>query len=470
MPATSPFYEAHRPLRTLGERREDARRATQNTAPPALKPCYNGFMPLLDQSYIEDAIVRRNARASLIDGMWYSVMVGLTNPFFGVLAMKLGATDYLVGLLASLPALVAMLSQLPGAAYTNRFARHLDPVIRSAWAYRVFYLVFAVIPFIKLPGASRAWLFVTLLAVSNLPGTASGVAWTALMGKLFPGNIRGVIFGERNMAAGLVTLVATAIAGVWLDVVRFPYNYSSLYVISFGALMASLYYLTKLREEPSAPALRAPTTAPSSVRAPAVHKPAGGLSRLALHNHPRFVSFTITSFVFHLGLNLTVAVFTILFVRILHLPQVWIGAFSALNGVTSVLTYQAWGRVADRRGNLWVLVASTGGFGASILLYVVSGSPLFLSLLMLVGGVCAAGFNLALFNGLLDVTPQEGRATYVAVFNTLMGVTGFLSPLAGVFLLDRVGLASVFIIAAVVRLAGAVLYRREMRTAAQVAA
>ncbi|MHB9058884.1 MAG: MFS transporter [Bacillota bacterium] len=429
-------------------------------------------MPLLDQSYIEDTIVRRNARASLIDGMWYSVMVGLTNPFFGVFAMKLGATDYLVGLLASLPALVAMLSQLPGAAYTNRFARHLDPVIRSAWAYRVFYLVFAVIPFINIRGVSRAWLFVILLAVSNLPGTACGVAWTALMGKLFPGSIRGVLFGERNMAASLVTLIATAIAGVWLDAIRFPYNYSSLYVISFGCLMASLYYLTKLREEPSVPVLRQPAAARAGSSAPAPssgHRPAGGLGRLALRSHPRFVSFTAASFVFHLGLNLTVAVFTILFVRLLHLPQVWIGAFATLNGVTSVLTYQAWGRIADRRGNLWVLVASTAGFAASIALYAVSGSPWFLSLLMLVGGVCSAGFSLALFNGVLDVTPQEGRATYVAVFNTLMGATGFLSPIAGVFLLDRVGLAAVFIISAAVRFAGVALYWREMKTATQVA-
>ncbi len=418
-------------------------------------------MPMLNQSYIDDPIVRGNARASLIDGMWYSVMVGLTNPFFGVLAIKLGANDYLVGLLASLPALVAMLSQLPGAAYTNRFARYLEPVIRSAWAYRVFYLVFAVIPFINVRGVSRAWLFVILLAVSNLPGTVCGVAWTALMGKLFPSSIRGTLFGERNMASSLVTLVATAVAGVWLDVVRFPYNYSSLYVISFGCLMASLYYLAKLREEPSAPDLRVPPTpAPRAVAEPPAPR---GRGLQTLRSHPRFLAFTTASFVFHLGLNLPAAVFTILFVRLLHLPQSWIGAFSTLSGVTAVLTYKAWGRVADRRGNLWVLVASTAGFAALILLYAASGSPYWISALMLAGGAAGAGFTLALFNGLLDATPHDGRATYVAIFNTLMGATGFLTPILGVFLLDRIGLAAVFTIAAAVRVVGVVLYWRGMR-------
>jgi len=411
-------------------------------------------MPLFDQSSITDPIVRRNARASLIDGMWYSVMVGLTNPFFGVFAIKLGAGDYLVGLLASLPAFVAMISQLPGAVYTNRFARHLDPVIRSAWAYRVFYLVFAVIPFINIRGVSRAWLFVLLLAVANFPGTVCGVAWTALMGKLIPGNIRGSVFGERNMASSLVTLVATAVAGVWLDVVRFPYNYSSIYVVSFGVLMASLYYLTKLREEPSPPAF--PVPPPSIPAGP----PRARRGRLALRANPRFTAFTLASFVFHLGLNLPAAVFTILFVRLLHLPQSWIGAFSTFSGITSVLTYRAWGRLADRRGNLWVLVASTAGFAGLVLLYAVSGSPYWISLLMLAAGVVTAGFNLALFNGLLDVAPQEGRATYIAIFNTLIGATGFLAPILGVYLLDHAGLRLVFIAAAGIRIAGAILYWR----------
>ncbi|HHY12530.1 MAG TPA: hypothetical protein GX529_07855 [Firmicutes bacterium] len=60
--------------------------------------------------YIPDPVERENAISSLIDGSLFSVMSGLTQPFWGAFAVQLGASDYMLGLLTSLPALVSLLA------------------------------------------------------------------------------------------------------------------------------------------------------------------------------------------------------------------------------------------------------------------------------------------------------------------------------------------------------------------------
>lgn len=70
---------------------------------------------LRSYDYIADPVERENAVNSLIDGSLFSVMSGLTQPFWGAFAVQLGASDYMVGLLTSLPALMNLAAQVPSA-------------------------------------------------------------------------------------------------------------------------------------------------------------------------------------------------------------------------------------------------------------------------------------------------------------------------------------------------------------------
>jgi hypothetical protein len=56
--------------------------------------------------------------------------------------------------------------------------------------------------------------------------------------------------------------------------------------------------------------------------------------------------------------------------------------------------------------------------------------------LQVLSGFAGAAFNLGLFNTLLGTAPEATRADYIAIFNLLMGISGFLLPMAGVALMD----------------------------------
>lgn len=424
--------------------------------------------------FTRDQDIRENARNSLIDGMLYSAMVGLTNPFFGILAVKLGATDFQLGLLTSLPALLSLLAMIPGAIIVGRYRSPLPCVVRYAAMHRVGFLALAALPWLavspwaKGPGFSVALLFIIILSLMNFPAAVAGVAWTSLMGDLFPADIRGQVFGERNMLTGLVSLLGTMVAGYVLGSVGFPWNYSLLFVASFAFTMGSLYYLTRLREP-----LEEPLDASRVVTMAAAASPAGGVVRslLQVFTNRSFTGFAWGAFIMHVGMNLPVSIWTILFVRQLHLSEEWIGAFATIAGATSMVSYPLWGRLADRRGNRWVFLVSCLGFVPLPFLYSFVRSPVPIIFLQIAAGLAGAGFTLALFNRLLELAPESRRADYIGVFNTLMGLTGFLMPVIGVWVYTLAGMRTVFAASSLIRvaavwvLAGAPLASRAARAA-----
>ena len=70
------------------------------------------------------------------------------------------------------------------------------------------------------------------------------------------------------------------------------------------------------------------------------------------------------------------------------------------------------------------------------------------------GGFCWAGYNLAAFNLILEITPDEGRTTYVGIYNTMAGLASSIGPLIGGFLADSVGLPIVIVISGILRWLG----------------
>jgi MFS family permease len=392
---------------------------------------------ILRPDYLADPAMRQNVLASLVDGMYYSAMVGMTQPFLAVCAIALGATDYMVGLVTTLPALVAMMSQLPGAVVTERHPSLLHTTLRYAFLHRILFLPLAVVPFLPIPGLSRAWLYLAVLAVMNAPATICGVSWTAMMGQIYPSTLRGRIFGDRSMMCQFTTIVATLCAGWLIDAAPEPYNWGLLFLCCLALTMASLYYLTLMRVPARAASTGRRLASPREVLA-----------------QRTFVDYTIGAFIYHLGLNITVPVLTILYVRKLELPASWIGLFSVVMGLSMALTSRWWGRFADRVGTARALLVALAGLLPTPLLYPLVRGPWAIVPLQIVGGVFAAGFGILIFNRLLETSPDARRSSYVAVFSTLMMATGF-APMLGVALYTRYGFWGAFGVASALRLAGA---------------
>jgi MFS family permease len=325
-----------------------------------------------------------------------------------------------VGLVTAAPALGGLVGQLPAVWLTERSPARMPVVLTYTLAHRLFFLLFAALPFLR--GLPRAWLLVVGLGLAMVPATVTNTAWTTLMAELFPGRLRAQIFADRNALVALATLAGTAVAGPLLDALPHGWNWCALFLLAFACLMGSYTFLSRLQEGmPGAAASR---------------QVAGGSRGLGSYadilRNREFLSFLVPVAVFYAGMMVAVPMYPIIYVRKLHLANSWIASFSLLSGIASVAIYRHWGRVCVRRGNRYVFTLAAAVHVTFPMGYALAGSPYVLLFWSVVSGIFGAAFNLALFNLLLDVSPAQGRPRYVGAYNLAINGTTLLFPMLGV--------------------------------------
>ncbi len=396
-----------------------------------------------------------------MDVIWYGVLSGITSTFVSVFAIRLGASNTLVGLLVSLPALINVFWLIPSARIIERQRRRLPIIVLTGFLQRLGYLLIALMPFVL--RTHRPEALVILVALITFPTAIASVAFTSLLAEVVPADKRAQVISTRNVLVSIVSTVTVLVSGKLLDILLFPFNYQLLFGVGFAASLISLYYVSRIQvadaivvERKSRRKATLAARLRRSVQRP--FSPSTGLRtrlRAPLMNQRDFVRFSVSAFVFQWGLYMPSALYAIYRVKHLGASDTWIGLLSMTLNAVTVVTYLYWGKVTGRKGNRFVLLISSLGM---VLFPVLTGlaprvEPLLL--VAVVGGIFGAGFNLSFFNTLLEVCPQGRLPSYVAMNTTLVNVAAFLSPLLGASLANRLDIRIVFFIAGAVRLLGA---------------
>lgn len=401
-----------------------------------------------------------NVKFSNLHGIAQSLVNSIYSPFVGVYAIKLGASNTQVALLSSLPALLSVLTMIPGAAYIRRFSHKKKVTAALFLSNRLFVLFLALVPF--LGGGQMAAVLVALVGLMNLPGAIANVSWQALMAELVPLEARGDVFAVRNRLAILASFVPTMVAGYALDLLSFPTGYQLIFALAFVLSLAEIVLFMRLQEDGESPA---PVTSGSRGRASFL--PFGALSPSALvglarakwaevRSHSRYLEFTVKSLVYYFGWQMGWPLFTIYYVKVLSANNAWIAAFTVTGSVAQFLSFRWWGRIATQRGNIPVLALATMGMALTPVLVAVSSQLWMVQLFNLSMGFFTAGTVLLLFNALLEVTPAADRASYIAYNNTLVNISAAIAPFAGDFVLELLGIRGALWVTAVMRFAGSV--------------
>ncbi|MEX2103934.1 MAG: MFS transporter, partial [Bacilli bacterium] len=98
------------------------------------------------------------------------------------------------------------------------------------------------------------------------------------------------------------------------------------------------------------------------------------------------------------------------------------------------------------------------GMATAPFLTVLSTNLLYLTAINLWTGLFVSGIVLLLFNQLLKVSPEDNRTTYLANYNVLLGIIGFLAPQFGVLLLEKLGMLHAMSISSGVRVLGGISF------------
>lgn len=389
-----------------------------------------------------------------MEGAFAVAADNLAAPYLGLFALALGATPSQIGMLTAFPNLWGNILQIPaGLAAEKMKDKRILPTL-GGFLSRLTWLFLAFLPFLFVPRQRVS--VVVLLATFRIITANLGVpAWTSLQAALVPRSMRGNYYANRNVVLNICALLATFAAGYFLRL-DFPENYRIIFGGASALGITATVIFTRIPFSQSAPQQKQAIGESYLSRARTF--------KAKIRAQSNFVNYLKSSLVWNFGVSLASSLFVVHFVENMGGPAGSWALFAAANLATLILVQRYWGRLADLFGQKNVMSVTGLGAVSIPLLWFIAPTRWFPILIQIVNGVAWGGYNLAAFNLLLEVTPDEDRSLYVGVYNTVMGFVTFAGPLFGGFAAEVCGLRLVFLVSGVLRALGLFIFHRAVKS------
>lgn len=386
---------------------------------------------LQPQAIVTEAERERGLRLLVVEAAFSGGAAALTT---GVIvtafALHLGASNAMVGILASIPFL-AQLLQLPAIGMVERWRARKRIAVVTSLVGRTMLAVMAVVAFFSGTGALLVFLFAQ--AVLCGLGAIGACAWNAWMRDLAPEERLGQVFARRWAWLTTISLVLGLAAALALDLTQPGSRQRD--IVFFSMFTAGC--ITGFISARVVAAMPEPTMPPAVGRTRL-----GDLLRQPLRdaNFRRLLVF-VGSWQF--AINLATPFFTVFIVRQLHLPVSFVLLLSVISQIANILALRMWGTLSDRYANTSVLAVCAPTYILAIVAMIGASQfdtrelvKTWLVVLHAVMGVSIAGVTLASTNIALKLSPKGSATAYVAANAMVTALAAGLAPILGGLLAD----------------------------------
>lgn len=383
---------------------------------------------LAPQTHVSEAELEAGLRRLIYEAGYSSATAALTSGvILTAFALHLGASNIVVGILASAPFLGQLL-QGPAVLLVERLrARKAIAAITSVIGRSMLALM-ALAVFLPRDLAIAAVAFGQFVLCGM--GAIGACAWNAWMRDLAPKERLGWVFARRTVWTTAVSLIAGLVAAVLLD--RAPqgseardWSFAGLYILGCITGLISAVVVARL-PEPAMPPRS--DTGPSGMwellRAPFTDI-----------NFRRLVMF-LSSWQF--AVNLATPFFTVFIVRQLGFDMTFVMLLSVVSQIANLAVVRMWGQLGDRFAHKSVLAVAAptyilgivGMIGASQLSNQTAAIA-YLVVLHILMGAAVAGVALATTNIALKLSPKGEATAYVAASALASSVAAGIAPILG---------------------------------------
>jgi MFS family permease len=381
---------------------------------------------------LTEADVAVGLKAVLRDGLTTQTMLVLVGgPFLTDFALRLGASNFIIGVMAAIGPLSQLL-QMPSVYLVEKFRNRRALTVYSVLASRSFLLLIAFIPFLFSPAAGLGVLLGALIC-QNALGAVGTCSWNSWMRDLIPQERLGSFFSKRMAWATLLGIALSLGAGGFMENWKNHHpasilaGYAVIFFLGFAAGMLGAYFIACIPEA----ALNARPDRVSLGRR---------LQEPFQNQNFRNLIFFLAPWTF--AVNLATPFFNVYLLKYLNYSLSWVIALTVLQQGVAYLFLGIGGRFVDRFSNKTVLNISGALFMACILGLVFTTTPRpFITLPLLAGlmillGAAAAGVTLATNNIGLKLAPHGSATAGLASISIVNSLAGGIAPLLGGKLLD----------------------------------
>jgi hypothetical protein len=394
-----------------------------------------------------EEIRKRNFRYVQVDAIGVSI-ANVAAPFLPVFLTRLGASNFQVGLLSSMPGVTGLML----AILVGRFLQTRRRIVPWYSLSRLLVIsCFALTGVLTLLLQQKYLVASTLIiwALATLPQTALAVAFSVVMNAVAGSEGRYALLSRRWAIFGLTSVVGTFFITRVIGLVTFPLNYALMFLgLSLGGLF-SFYFSNRITIPDQTPPPLPNSTSPiESLRS---------YFKL-LRRSPAFISFASKRFVYFSALALSAPIMPLYFVRRVEASDSQIGSINMTFTLVMLAGYFLWPWVSKRRGGRPVLLATTLGM---VLYPALTAMTLEVKWIMLYAGVAGlfqAGLDLVFFDELMKTVPPEYSATFVSLAQSLQYLSTIVAPMVGTALAGVIGLGGALLVSAGLRLVGFLLF------------
>jgi MFS family permease len=382
-----------------------------------------------------------NEKISIYHGMVSTIAINLAGNFYPIFAISiLGATNYQVGLISSLPPLIALLMTIPAAILLNRLETQKKTVAMAVLWARLFFLLLIGVVYISSP--YQAWAFLIIIALMNVPATISNIGWQTFISGMIKDERRGAFFSDRNRLLTIAGMISTLIIGIIMK--NQTSNAIAYQWLFFAALLFGLlevFFLMRHKET----VRPVPNTKKSSMD-------------WSIFKDRGYKWFLIAALCFNFTWQMSWGIFNIYHVRIAEATILWISIFSVACQLVQIFSFPLWKKWAEVKSNTLMLVWAALGMALVPFLTILSTNLFYLTGVQALSGFFISGVVLLLFNLLLEQSPTETRTYCITTYNVLLSFVAFIAPQIGILLLEGLGIQASMELNSIMRIGSAFVF------------
>jgi MFS family permease len=388
-------------------------------------------MKFTTSAILTDSQIASGEKAILKDSLAGEAMVNLSGgAFITAMALHLGASNFQIGLLASLPILTNVF-QLLSIWLVQRYNNRRAVAVISSFLGRFPMLFAGFLPFM-FSTAVGLKLLLAILFVHYFFGSVAGASWNAWVKDLIPEKRLGSFFSNRTKLVTILSAVMGLAISFSIDYIKANYTdyltfaYYGIFITGGLVGLLGVYWLAKAPE---------PTPIPVQENVFSQFK-----KPLADKN---FKNLLIFNAAWAFSLNMAVPFFTVFLMKTMGLPLSYVIGLTILAQISNILTIKTLGKYTDRFSNKTIIRICAPIYIACILSWMYAAVPdnrlygmLILAVISIFSGTATGGINLALNNIGMKLAPRREAMAYMSSLNMVVAFFSAISPILAGLLAD----------------------------------
>ncbi len=392
------------------------------------------------EAYVQRHL-RFNFTIGMLDGSFFGLGMGFAS-FTAIIPLfvhHLTDSALLIGLVPAIHNIGWQLPQLLMVGWMARVQRYKPLVLLMTINERVPFLLLAIVALQVSRWANSTILVITFLLLI-MQGCGAGLAanpWTGMISKVMPRDILGTFFGTQSAAFNAFAGISAVLAGIILDRIDAPRNFSICFALTFVCMSLSFLFLSMTREPKSTPARQDSGEALWS------------RSLAILRTDKNFLAFLVVRILSQFG-GMAFAFYVIYAVQQYNMSDGAAGVMVAILLIGQVVLSPVMGRLGDRWSHRGVM--SLGALGAAlsaILAWQATSVQWFYGIFLLEAVAVIAIWTTPLALSVAFARHPEERPIYIGMANTLPAPAAILAPIFGGWLADIAGYPVMFVLSAV---------------------